>query len=211
MNRKIKPNQLVVGERYEWTSGAEHAEVTYVGLRRNHPEIQSGQKVGNGGYLFKFDDGKYVDVGMGAILQGWILRREEMALGGQFADPGMQSGGTTGGIPNNYEGKTAEEVWNAWNYDQRRHFLSDHWDAAFGACLESDKHFFDNIAKAGQYASVGFSQLPAPVRSVVEEHISMGQYANGGNILPPNAINPILTIEDGGIYKNIYLKAILGV
>ena len=71
-----------------------------------------------------------------------------------------------GGIPNNYLGKSADKVWNDWTETQRMHFLLDHQIFE----LHSSK------------VMISFKELPTKVRVELIEHISEGQYANGGGV-----------------------------
>jgi hypothetical protein len=71
-----------------------------------------------------------------------------------------------GGIPNNYLGKGADEVWNDWTETQRMHFLLDH------------QIFELHPSKV----MISFKELPPKVRIALIEHISEGQYGEGGGL-----------------------------
>jgi hypothetical protein len=71
-----------------------------------------------------------------------------------------------GGIPNNYLGKGADEVWSDWTETQRMHFLLDH------------QIFELHPSKV----MISFKELPPKVRIALIEHISEGQYAGGGGV-----------------------------
>jgi hypothetical protein len=71
-----------------------------------------------------------------------------------------------GGIPNNYLGKSADEVWSDWTETQRMHFLLDH------------QIFELHPSKV----MISFKELPPKVRVELIQHISEGQYAEGGGI-----------------------------
>jgi hypothetical protein len=77
----------------------------------------------------------------------------------------MKTGGGVG-IPNNYLGKSADEVWNNWTETQRMHFLLDHQVLE----LHPSK------------VMISFKELPTKVRVELIEHISEGQYALGGGV-----------------------------
>ena len=85
-----------------------------------------------------------------------------------------------GGIPNNYEGKTPEEVWELLTYTQKEHFLSDH--------LKPNQ--FDYFKSKGlnlmDLAKVSWDNLGYGIKKEFGEHISMGQYAKGGGIRRKN-------------------------
>lgn len=89
-----------------------------------------------------------------------------------------------GEIPNNYEGKTAKEVWDNWSKKQREHFLADHYDV-----IEPS----DLGAKDSEYEDLDFL-----TQSQIELHISQGQYENGGPIeLPEGSLQH---------FENYYLE-----
>jgi len=72
-----------------------------------------------------------------------------------------------GGIPNNYEGKTARTIWNEWELSQRKHFLEDH-----------------NVNPKGIIA-LNWEQLSDNHEDVIRkinEHIHEGEYKHGGEI-----------------------------
>lgn len=88
--------------------------------------------------------------------------------------PYLEKGGS---IPNNYEGKTAEQVWNEWSEGQREHFLTDH------------KKYLDFIGDTEIWASMGYEKLKSyakgnfgQIETVLNLHISEGQYEKGGEM-----------------------------
>jgi len=85
-----------------------------------------------------------------------------------------------GGIPNNYEGKTPEEVWNMWNEKQRNHFIHDHLTDNNLSYLKSksqtQKEFISLVTK------LNWDSLSTGMRNKISEHINMGQYAKGGGV-----------------------------
>jgi hypothetical protein len=89
-----------------------------------------------------------------------------MAMGGMMAKGGS--------IPNNYSFKTAKEVWEMWNFEQKNHFLLDHAEEIERAGF-SPKGSWRSIAK-----NQSFNQLNDVVIKKLTEHISEGQYADGG-------------------------------
>lgn len=66
-------------------------------------------------------------------------------------------------IPNNYQGKTAEQVWNLLTPAQRSHYLSDHENGDYKNLTHSD-----------------WNELNDRVRNGFEMHVQEGQYAKGG-------------------------------
>jgi len=74
-----------------------------------------------------------------------------------------------GGIPNNYEGKTPEQIWNMLTTSQKYHFLHDH-----NKEIESTpRSIEDNTKKSYKF-------LPSKVKISFKKHIETGEYSNGG-------------------------------
>jgi hypothetical protein len=101
------------------------------------------------------------------------LNALEYADGGYLTDPNFGNFQNTmfadgGGIPNNYEGKTPEQVWDMWTPNQREHFLADHYDVMDGKDLGAKNKSFE--------------ELNFLTQSQLELHIEQGQYAKGGEI-----------------------------
>ncbi len=71
-------------------------------------------------------------------------------------------------IPDNYTGKTSEQVWNSWNGAQRIHFLNDHF-----------RNVKDSVF-AANYSKKEFGDLSDEIKIKLDKHISDGQYAGGG-------------------------------
>jgi hypothetical protein len=76
-----------------------------------------------------------------------------------------------GSIPNNYEGKAAEEIWDSWSKKQRQHFLADHSDVM-------------DIKDLSAY-NKEFKDLHFLTQAQLELHIEQGQYADGGYLTDP--------------------------
>lgn len=87
----------------------------------------------------------------------------------------MKTGGT---IPNNYEGKSAEQVWNEWTEKQREHFLSDHVDDYFSFHEKNS----ENLRRWALYCKSSYNELPNDAKGILMAHISEGQYKQGGTI-----------------------------
>ncbi|MEK6878559.1 MAG: hypothetical protein AABY22_03075, partial [Nanoarchaeota archaeon] len=81
-----------------------------------------------------------------------------------------------GKIRNQYEGKTAEKIWNEWLNDQRIHFLIDH-------ATEMRPEIKGDITKLSM---ISYVDLPHIVKGSLSVHISEGQYAHGGHIPSTN-------------------------
>lgn len=81
-----------------------------------------------------------------------------------------------GGIDNNYLGKSAEQIWNGWTISQRTHFLHDH--------IKMDKKYIESAVMLNEISLNDWNKIPSNIKKIVEEHISTGQYAKGGEIKP---------------------------
>jgi antirestriction protein len=101
-----------------------------------------------------------------------------------------------GAIPNNYEGKSADEVWKDWNYDQKYHFLSDHREKiGFEEDLYNESKRTTKQKKSSMGTDVGFmyldidkivntkyTELPRYVKFALLDHVRTGQYNKGGAV-----------------------------
>ena len=87
----------------------------------------------------------------------------------EYRKPKMADGGS---IPDNYEGKSAEQVWNEWDAAQRSHFVSDH------------RSLFENRIEIPivSLPNLDYLALPEIVRTQLDVHVSEGQYAKGGGL-----------------------------
>lgn len=74
-----------------------------------------------------------------------------------------------GSIPNNYRGRTTEDIWNSLTEDQRIHFMIDHFNEL--GIKESE---IVGLAKKE------FQDLNEDVKGEFKVHTMMGQYADGG-------------------------------
>jgi hypothetical protein len=90
---------------------------------------------------------------------------------GEGASQGIYAKG--GAIVNQYEGRTAEDVWNNLTPKQKEHFLLDHSDEFL-----NENEGFDAIEKFKK----SWNKLPNDVQESFESHIEMGQYASGGSL-----------------------------
>ncbi len=89
-------------------------------------------------------------------------------------------------IPNNYEGKSDEQIWTEWTADQRIHFLLDHPDS-LSIILSKDKSLYPSSASLA-LSKLNYSELPKEVKDEINIHKEFGEYATGGdikNLLPP--------------------------
>ena len=77
----------------------------------------------------------------------------------------MKDGGK---IENQYENMSPSEIWSAWNFNQKLHFLEEHIKLS-----SRDR---------SSYAELDYSDLPETVQDVLHFHTKQGQYDKGGNI-----------------------------
>jgi len=123
-------------------------------------------------------------------VEAWVVGKIERAstdlsdithyLDGQnFADGGE--------IKNQYAGKTAEQVWNSWDKDQRIHFITDHYD------------YVENIYDKDLMKE--FYELELQTRAAIEMHVDLGQYAKGGTIETDTPILVGMVAENVARYK----------
>ena len=80
----------------------------------------------------------------------------------------------SGGIPNNYQGKTDAEIWDAWDESQRLHFMNDH-NNQLSVGQRMKKEWVASAIK-NDYKDLGM--MP---RAWVKTHVESGQYGKGGN------------------------------
>jgi hypothetical protein len=78
-----------------------------------------------------------------------------------------------GAIKNQYKGRTAKNVWDNWNMEQKFHFLKDHF-------LTNTDYSEDKKEQVRDAKYLNWNNLPRMVQMEVERHVFMGQYANGG-------------------------------
>jgi hypothetical protein len=103
---------------------------------------------------------------------------------GEGASQGIYKDG--GAIPNNYEGRTPEDVWNNLSVRQREHFLHDH-NQIIVYYVSTDPKVKSGTLISDLYSpfkskSLNYSKLNKYAKQVFEEHIENGQYAKGGAI-----------------------------
>jgi hypothetical protein len=112
-------------------------------------------------YVFTHDD----------IEQFSIRPRKKYAKGGMMADGGA--------IENQYEGRTAEDIWNNLTERQRMHFLVDHRRSIIGN--DPKEPYYENSNK-------NWNDLDFEVSQGFVGHVIGGQYAKGGMMADGSAI-----------------------
>ena len=81
-----------------------------------------------------------------------------------------------GSIPNNYKGKTPEQVWNEWSVEQRGHFLDDHLGILGDNKKAISKYRYNELPDSFGNTPIHF------LKERLKQHIEEGQYAKGGGI-----------------------------
>jgi hypothetical protein len=136
-------------------------------------------------------------------VEAWVVGKIERAstdlsdithyLDGQKFEDG-------GEIKNQYAGKTAEQVWNLWNVEQKRHFLIDHYLLDMGKDLKQ-KAFYKKEDFINEYKNHSWEGLPESIKDKVQLHIIQGQYAKGGTIETDTPILVGMVAENVARYK----------
>ena len=95
-----------------------------------------------------------------------------------------------GSITNQYEGKTAEQVWGEWTTEQRYHFLEDH-----------RSYFNGNIQLI---CKLDYNDLTHQIKDVIYLHVIQGQYEHGGSLNSTYCVN---FIDNNVKEQSIYIDA----
>lgn len=111
-----------------------------------------------------------------------------------------------GAIVNQYRGKNPGQVWDEWNYEQRKHFLLDHLSAGDMSRKESDiKKIADKNWQ--EIYDIVFSENSVrdgvdygTIYNALVGHVRDGQYARGGR-LPKFADGEKVNVNDTGYVK----------
>ena len=77
-------------------------------------------------------------------------------------------------IENQYKGKTPKQVWNAWDKDQRWHFMSDH--GIVKKLRREGKEQWQIVHNQNS----DYDFLAMSIREEVDYHVGHGQYESGG-------------------------------
>ncbi|MEI7509961.1 MAG: hypothetical protein WCJ62_10915, partial [Flavobacterium sp.] len=100
---------------------------------------------------------------------------------GEGASQGIYKDG--GSIPNNYEGRSAKDVWNNLTISQKKHFLSDH-----SSVIKYVKRNYKGIKDYNlitdeiKHQNNDWDNLDSDIKLIFKEHVEEGQYANGGGL-----------------------------
>ncbi len=148
-----------------------------------------GELEKNASYISKYNvihvelkDGTYVKPSNGYWVKKGAIPIDKMEDGGK--------------IDNQYEDRSADEVWKDWSYDQKYHFLTDHREKiGFEEDLYSESKRTTRQKKSSMGTDIGFmyndidkiintkyTELPAYVKRALLDHVRGGQYKEGGKI-----------------------------
>lgn len=88
---------------------------------------------------------------------------------------------TGGSIPNNYAGRTPENVWDNLSKNQRSHFLYDHMDE-----IQEYKNI-DKLPNSEVRVAINsvWMSLDKDIKNRFANHVREGQYKKGGALLSP--------------------------
>ena len=98
-----------------------------------------------------------------------------------------------GAIENQYEGRTAEDVWDSYTKEQRLHFLYDHAEEINeykGLKDESENPWFNKSYKSE------WNMLDKDVQNRFANHVRGGQYAKGGYMENGGEVGKSFTISE---------------
>ena len=109
----------------------------------------------------------------------------------------MEEGGV---IKNQYKGKTSGQVWIEWTKEQKQEFLVDHQERINQIHVsEGNKN---TTLNAVEFYSTIYTDLPRAIQMALKEHVSTGQYDEGGEIEKPKfrvvSINSLRADENEG-------------
>lgn len=203
----------------------------YTENRPNHFDVKQPPKrypkLANGGYMAGGGDIKYAKEKLANLAyqlqaadEGWIknnhsefvkmqneYKKQWVKVHGntKYADPNefakggyMAKGGT---LPNNYKGKSGEEVWDMWTFEQKWHFLEDHEDDITKGGYEPKKTW-RSIANYDKW-----KDLSPVIKKELDRHVSAGQYSNGGK-LKFTTMTEDSFLEKYGTATNVYPQSV---
>jgi hypothetical protein len=90
----------------------------------------------------------------------------------------FEGGGT---IPNNYEGKSTKNIWNAWDKKQKTHFLEDHTYSTYDNDNGGENKYIPT-KEIEKLVEMEYEELPSHIKFLIFQHTDVGQYEQGGEI-----------------------------
>ena len=92
-----------------------------------------------------------------------------------------------GAIENQYEGRTAKDIWESWNDEQKIHFFTDHKQHPYYNM--GDEEFVVSKNDREKYVNMSYDNLPKTVKLMISDHVEEGEYAKGGAISEQKEMN----------------------
>ena len=192
----VERTALPAGKRISKVTGE-----TYYEYRPDHADADPKVKLEKGGGIKKYakgenDLGKSISKSVeGMKADGFTMSNAQDAL---FNSKRESS------IKNQYEGKSAEQVWDEWTVEQRKHFLNDHSD------IINRTYRVNHNGKEGYnlphpyYSDKNYRDLHPAIKEVLEDHIEDGQYEQGGSL---NNSYCVTYIDNNGKEQSTYIDA----
>ena len=93
-----------------------------------------------------------------------------------YAKGGMMAHG--GAIEDQYEGRSAKDIWESCNEEQKVHFFTDHKQHPYYNM--GDKKFVVSKNDREKYVYMSYEELPKMVKLMISDHVEEGEYKKGG-------------------------------
>jgi hypothetical protein len=168
------------------------------GIYKGYYDISDALKMADGGYMAKGGEIKVGDL-VKHKKYGWIMKVDKIEDGkyylendkrgvsisgkagnnGSYGKSDIEKYAKGGAIENQYESRTAEDIWDSYTKEQRLHFLYDHAEEINeykGLKDESENPWFNKSYKSE------WNMLDKDVQNRFANHVRGGQYAKGGNV-----------------------------
>lgn len=158
------------------------------------------QSHANGAYSYHFQTDKKVHFKLSETdvqrIKSDLSKKASSKVGNSvvFSDnSGANMMAKGGAIENQYEGRTAEDVWDSYTKEQRLHFLYDHAEEINeykGLKDESENPWFNKSYKSE------WNMLDKDVQNRFANHVRGGQYAKGGYMENGGEVGKSFTISE---------------
>lgn len=111
-------------------------------------------------------------------------------------------------IPNNYDGKSVQEVWDSLTPKQREHFITDHFNE-----INANGNFGTSISLSNMVENLSYNgtnnegiSLPVEVKRSFTKHVSSGQYGKGKKVDLGIAIKGEFTTDGENYFSGWYFQ-----
>lgn len=112
-------------------------------------------------------------------------------------------------IPNNYDGKSVQEVWDSLTPKQREHFITDHFNE-----INANGNFGTSISLSNMVENLSYNgtnnegiSLPVEVKRSFTKHVSSGQYAKGKKVDLGTAVKGEFTTDGENYFSGWYFES----